>query len=80
MEHVGRHAKAYHEFMYQAVKAIDTVAQGNMGKFLEGFWSYLKDLINLLLTIQKFYQVHFGIICRGRFSYEILYVFLQLYE
>ncbi|MBZ9686133.1 AHH domain-containing protein [Clostridium estertheticum] len=44
MEHIGRHCNKYHDYMLEAITAIDELANGDTQKFLSGF-NIVKDYI-----------------------------------
>lgn len=46
MPHLGRHPNAYHRYMLEGIRNIDTVAKGNQSIFLNKFNTFKQTIIN----------------------------------
>ncbi len=55
MPHLGRHPNAYHDFMLQELKSIDTLANGNVNVFMKEFNQLKQTIINNPEMLTKAY-------------------------
>lgn len=46
MPHQGRHPNAYHDYMMNALKQIDSIAKGDQAKFLKLFENVKNEVLN----------------------------------
>jgi len=46
MPHAGRHANAYHQYMLDQIKKFDSIANGDVNKFLKLFEQLKQKIID----------------------------------
>lgn len=60
MQHLGRHANKYHQYMMQQIKKIDAVAKGDQQVFLKLFEQVKNNIMKTPEMLYKDYWKQLG--------------------